>query len=163
MSTMQAHQDQSTEVRAELGEGAAVLSIFGERPRLERRRFRRQDMQALHVEIARVGARAAVVDGLGQLMDLSPGGMRIRTTATELVAGTQLKVRLELPAYAGISPFVAGDGSGRGTNVWTGRIEVVRSYRIAEDKWDVACKALDMREIDRGMLTLYLSAHPLAA
>ena len=164
MNMTQEQQKQSAEVHAALGEGAAVLSIFGERPRLERRRFRRQDMAALHVVIERVGGRAGqIADKLGQLMDLSPGGMRIRTTANDLVAGTQLKVRLELPAYAGISPFVAGDGSGKGTNVWTGKIEVVRTYRIAEDKWDVACQALDMREIDRGMLTLYLSAHPLAA
>lgn len=157
-------QEQTTaQVMATIGEGAQALSIFGERPRLERRRFRRQDMEALHVAIERVGARAGMVDRLGQLMDLSPGGMRIRTTANDLASGTQLKVRLQLPAYAGISPFVAGDGSGKGTNEWCGRIEVVRAYRIAEDKWDVACRTLDMREIDRGMLTLYLSAHPLAA
>lgn len=143
--------------------GAASMSIFGERPRLERRRFRRQDMESLHVTIERVGTSPGVVDLLGQLMDLSPGGMRIRTSAADLVAGTQLKVRLQLPAYAGISPFVAADGSGKGTNEWTGRVEVVRLYRIAEDKWDVACQTVDMREIDRGMLTLYLSAHPLAA
>jgi hypothetical protein len=148
---------------ASLGEGAAVLSIFGERPRMERRRFRRQDMQGLNVEIAQIGPKAEMIDTVGQLMDLSPGGMRIRTTATDLVAGAQLKVRVELPAYAGISPFVTADGTGKGTNVWTGKIQVTRVFRIAEDKWDIACQTLDMRDIDRGMLTLYLSAHPLAA
>ena len=162
MSVMQPEQTIAAEPTMATA-GTASMSIFGERPRLERRRFRRQDMESMHVTIGRIGAKAESIDPLGQLMDLSPGGMRIRTTAGDLTAGAQLKVHIQLPAYAGISPFVAGDGSGTGTNEWSGRIEVVRAYRIAEDKWDVACRTIDMREIDRGMLTLYLSAHPLAA
>lgn len=168
MSTTQHIASSQSVAHADVSQAGDSLSIYGERPRLERRRFRRQDMEALHVRIEHVQTKAGtdeltLVDTLGQLMDLSPGGMRIRTSATKLTAGTQLRVRLQLPAYAGISPFVSGDGSNRGTNEWTGRIQVLRVYRIAEDKWDIACQALDMREIDRGMLTLYLSAHPLAA
>lgn len=162
MSVMQHEETTATEPTM-ASVAMSSMSIYGERPRLERRRFRRQDMESLHVAIGRIGAKAETLDPIGQLMDLSPGGMRIRTTACDLAAGAQLKVRLQLPAYAGISPFVSADGSGRGTNEWTGRIEVVRTYRIAEDKWDIACRTVDMREIDRGMLTLYLSAHPLAA
>lgn len=162
MSVMQTEQMSAQEPMMATA-GTASMSIFGERPRLERRRFRRQDMESMHVTIGRVGAKADLIDPLGQLMDLSPGGMRIRTTCGDLPPGAQLKVNIQLPAYAGISPFVACDGTGKGTNEWSGKIEVVRAYRIAEDKWDVACRTVDMREIDRGMLTLYLSAHPLAA
>jgi hypothetical protein len=129
----------------------------------ERRRYRRHDLEMSHVIVERYDGPTKGGRLLGEAMDLSASGIRVRVHKPEVKVGSQLRIRLRLPAYAGISPFVAGDGSGRGSNEWTGWMTVTRMSKVNSDLWDVAGRLVDMREIDRGMLTLYLSAQPLAA
>ena len=75
-----------------------------------------------------------------------------------------MRVRLELPAYAGISPFIKSQEKGLAPkNEWVGWMTVSRVAKINKDEYDVAGRLVDMDEIDRGMLGLYLSTQPLAA
>ena len=48
-------------------------------------------------------------------------------------------------------------------NEWIGWIAVSRVQKVADDQFDVAGRLIDMEEMDRGMLGLYLSTQPLAA
>lgn len=152
----------SVEVHAALSRPDS-LSIYGERPRIDRRKHRRHDLEFSHIMVERYDGPAKPGRVFGEAMDLSAGGIRVRVRNPEVKIGSQVRIRLTLPAYAGITPFVAADGSGRGANEWTGWMTVTRMQKVDSDLWDVAGRLVDMREIDRGMLTLYLSAHPLAA
>jgi hypothetical protein len=129
----------------------------------DRRKHRRHDLECSSVLVERYEGATKGGRPLGEAMDLSASGIRIRVRKPEVKVGSQLRIRLRLPQYAGISPFVANDGSGKATNEWTGWMTVTRMSKVNSDLWDVAGRLVDMREIDRGMLTLYLSAHPLAA
>lgn len=129
---------------------------------IERRRHRRTELEICRYAIERY-------DGLnrgsflGEIINISPSGIKIRTRAGDVRLGAQLRIRLRLPTYAGIFPFVAADGSSRGCEEWTGWMTVTRVRSLEEGDFEVAGKLVDMRDIDRGMLQLYLSAQPLAA
>jgi len=108
------------------------------------------------------GRRAAKT--FGKIVDLSAGGVRIRTCEAGVKPENQIRVRLELPAYAGISPFISTGTSGIAPkNEWIGWMTVNRVVPIGSDQYDVAGRLVDMDEMDRGMLGLYLSTQPLAA
>lgn len=155
-------QTESGEVRVNL-EGANPFSVFGDSPRIDRRRHRRHDYEFAHVSVERWDGPTKGGRAFGEMMDLSAGGIRVRTSSADLRVGAQIRIRLRLPAYAGISPFVAADGSGKGSNEWCGWMTITRVQKVNSDLYDIAGRLVDMREIDRGMLTLYLSAQPLAA
>ena len=132
----------------------------------ERREHRRHDLehQGLIVERWDGNRRGGGGAVLGQIIDISAGGIRIRTTQTNVRPDHQIRVRLELPAYAGISPFI--DTSGRQPEPkveWVGWMAVCRVRPVGRNEVEVAGRLLDMEEIDRGMLGLYLSTQPLAA
>ncbi len=98
---------------------------------------------------------------LGQIVDLSAGGVRVRTREKDLRPEHQIRVRLELPAYAGVWPFVDYKGQClRPKQEWTGWMTVVRVQPAGSDCVDVAGRLVDMDEMDRGMLSLYLSTQP---
>ena len=89
--------------------------------------------------------------------------MRIRTQSP-VRADQQIRLRLKLPAYAGISPFIdTTTGTPRARTEWTGWMSVSRVAKVDEKAYDVAGRLVDMDEMDRGMLGLYLSTQPLAA
>jgi hypothetical protein len=77
----------------------------------------------------------------------------------------QIRVRIELPAYAGISPFIDTTKKNmEPKREWVGWMAVARVNKVAGGKQvDVAGRLVDMDEMDRGMLGLYLSTQPLAA
>lgn len=132
-------------------------------PGQDRRKHRRQDLEMANVLVERYDGPMKGGRPLGMAIDLSASGIRIRVRNPEMKVGSQIRIKLCLPSYAGITPFVAADGSGNGCNDWTGWLTVTRMTKVDSDLWDVAGRLVDMREIDRGMLKLYLSAHPLAA
>jgi hypothetical protein len=73
-------------------------------------------------------------------------------------------VRIELPVYAGISPFVdANDKQLAPKREWVGWMAVARVNKVDDKRVEVAGRLVDMDEMDRGMLGLYLSTQPLAA
>ena len=131
----------------------------------DRRDFRRHDLEQQSIPVSR-WADERDPQTFGRLIDLSAGGARIRTGRTDAILGGRIRVRIELPAYAGISPFIElADGAPRATREWVGHMEVARVRPVAGrgDEVEVAGRLLDMGEADRGMLGLYLSTQPLAA
>jgi hypothetical protein len=132
----------------------------------ERREHRRHDLEQRELPIDRWDGSRRNTETLGRIVDLSAGGVRIRTSARNLRPDHQIRVRIELPAYAGICPFVdtkAGDA--QPANEWVGWMSIarVRPVENSDDEVDVAGRLVDMDDMDRGMLGLYLSTQPLAA
>jgi hypothetical protein len=132
----------------------------------DRREHRRHDLeqQGLTVERwdgAKRGGPSAV---LGHIVDISAGGVRIRTSETSVLPDHQIRVRLELPAYAGIFPFIDTTGHHpQPKHEWVGWMAVCRVIPVGENEVELAGRLLDMEDMDRGMLGLYLSTQPIAA
>src|SRR2546421_11414722 len=131
--------------------------------RSERRSHRRHDLEQQGIDIERFdSARQSEV--LGQIVDLSPGGVRIRTKDAGVRVDSQIRIRIELPTYAGIHPFVdVATGEPQPKREWVGWMAVSRVQRIGPNTFELGGRLVDMEEMDRGMLGLYLSTQPLAA
>ena len=128
----------------------------------DRRAHRRHDLEQQGIPIERWDGRGATA-AFGQIVDISAGGVRIRTKQRGLRVDSQIRVRIELPRYAGISPFVDTDGHHpEPKQEWVGWMAICRVSESA-DGVEIAAQLLDMEEMDRGMLGLYLSTQPLAA
>jgi len=129
----------------------------------ERRVHRRHDMEIQGIPVGRWdGSRDA--KSLGNIVDLSASGLRIRTKEASVKPDQQIRVHLELPSYAGISPFITSSTSElEPKNEWTGWMTVSRVVPVTQNEYDVAGRLLDMDDISRGMLGLYLSTQPIAA
>lgn len=131
---------------------------------MDRRAHRRHDLEPRNIEVGRWHGECEPGQVFGKLVDLSAGGVRIRTTQKNLRPEHQIRVHLELPAFAGISPFVEHDGPTlRPSREWTGWMTIARVQPSGDDSVEVAGRLVDMNEMDRGMLGLYLSTQPLAA
>ena len=130
----------------------------------ERRKHRRHDLEPQQIPIDRWEGGRHAGKSFGKIVDLSAGGVRIRTAQKNVQPENQIRVRLELPAYAGISPFISSQGSALSPkNEWVGWMTVNRVVPVEGNEYDVAGRLVDMDEMDRGMLGLYLSTQPLAA
>lgn len=131
----------------------------------ERRQHRRHDMEPQGITVERFdAARRSRRDVLGQIVDISAGGVRVRTNDANLRPDHQIRVRLELPAYAGISPFVDTTcDNPQPKREWVGWMTISRVQSVDQKTYDVGGRLVDMEEMDRGMLGLYLSTQPLAA
>ena len=161
---MNLHQDGEMNPAADDDSVVESYKIDFRRVGADRRDHRRHDLEGQSITVSR-WAEAREPERFGRLIDLSAGGVRIRTTRQQATAAGTIRVRLELPAYAGISPFIAAaDGQPRPTREWVGHMEVARVRPVAgRDEVEVAGRLLDMSHADRGMLGLYLSTQPLAA
>ena len=143
---------------------AAKFQIAVEPDGAERRQHRRHDLEQQGIAIDRWDGARRTGEPFGQIVDLSAGGVRIRTEQGNLRPDQQVRVRNELPVYAGISPFVAAqDEKLEPKREWVGWMAVARVNKVDEKTVDVAGRLVDMDEMDRGMLGLYLSTQPLAA
>lgn len=130
----------------------------------DRREFRRHDMAGQDIEIDRLAGDKRRGNRLGKIMDLSAGGIRILTTETHVRPEQQIRLCIDLPAYAGISPFVQqGDQNLEPTGHWVGWMLVTRVVQIDDDHTEIAGRLVDMNDCNRGMLGLYLSTQPMAA
>lgn len=128
----------------------------------ERRRHRRHDMEQQAIAVERWDG-SGKAEPLGRIVDLSAGGVRVRTRQSAIRPDNQIRVRLELPAYAGICPFIDTSASQpRPKREWVGWMAVARVEQAGEE-YEVAGSLIDMEDLDRGMLGLYLSTQPLAA
>jgi hypothetical protein len=134
------------------------------KPIVERRRHRRHDLEAQELTVQRWDSQLGVGRRLGTVVDLSSGGIRIRTSDAGLRRDQQVRIRLTLPSYAGISPFVdISTGAARPKSEWVGWLAVTRVVEMGGGEYEAAGTLIDMEELDRGMLGLYLSTQPLAA
>lgn len=129
----------------------------------ERRQFRRHDLEEMHLAVERYDAMRNTGEVVGTIVDLSPGGIRFKTRQPNVKPDTHIRLRLRLPAFAGISPFIDHDHDHAPKTEWTGWLVVSRVQRRDDGSYDVAGRLVDMDEVDRGMLGLYLSTQPLAA
>jgi hypothetical protein len=130
----------------------------------EKRENRRFDLGGQTLMINRWDTAKRATQPLGYLMDLSASGVRVRTENGNIKADSQIRVRLELPSYAGICPFVETEsGNPKPKTEWVGWLAVSRVKKVEGQGFDVAGRLVDMDEMDRGMLGLYLSTQPLAA
>ena len=130
----------------------------------ERREHRRHDLAHQEIVIDRWDGARRSGQPFGQIVDLSAGGVRIRTEQTNVRPDQQVRVRIELPNYAGISPFIdTTQKELQPKREWVGWMAVARVQKVDERNIDVAGRLVDMDDIDRSMLGLYLSTQPLAA
>src|SRR5271156_6786334 len=73
----------------------------------DRRQHRRHDFDQQGVSVQRWDAQKLAAKPLGKILDISAGGVRFQTSDGNVRPDQQIRVRLELPTYAGISPFIA--------------------------------------------------------
>ena len=129
----------------------------------DRREFRRHDLEQRGIAVERWDGRRGA-DVIGSIVDISAGGLRIRTRERGIRVDHQVRVRLELPPFAGICPFIdTAAGNPAPKQEWVGWMAVCRVIDVGGGEVEVAGRLLDMEEMDRGMLGLYLSTQPLAA
>jgi hypothetical protein len=151
--------------RSLMAAGASLAQQARANADRDRREHRRHDLEQLNINIDRWDGFRRGGTVFGQIVDISAGGVRIRTTERNLRPDHQIRVRLELPAYAGICPFI-DTSSGRDPepkHEWVGWMAVCRVTPLEDGEYEIAGRLLDMEEMDRGMLGLYLSTQPLAA
>jgi hypothetical protein len=130
----------------------------------ERREHRRYELGGQTLQVNRWDGRKRESLDFGHLVDVSAGGVRVRTTQKDIKPDHQIRVRLEMPSYAGICPFIETQGQApKPKNEWVGWIAVSRVQKITDGQFDICGRLIDMDEMDRGMLGLYLSTQPLAA
>jgi|SRR5271155_5350836 len=132
----------------------------------ERREHRRHDLEQQGIPVDRWDGAKRAPKEFGRIVDLSAGGIRIRTNQKNVKPDGQIRVRLELPTYAGICPFVDTTSQDvKPKKEWVGWMSVARVREIEDqqNEVEVAGRLVDMDEMDRGMLGLYLSTQPLAA
>ena len=140
------------------------MAIKPEPKGADRRQHRRHDLEPQEIPVDRWEGGRHSGKNFGRIVDLSAGGVRIRTQQGNLQPDHQIRVRLELPAYAGISPFISSQESALAPrNEWVGWMTVSRVVPAGDNQYDIAGQLVDMDEMDRGMLGLYLSTQPLAA
>src|SRR5207302_8657537 len=72
----------------------------------ERREHRRYELGGQTLGVNRWDGRRREALDFGYLMELSAGGVRVRTGQGNIQPDHQIRVRLEMPSYAGICPFV---------------------------------------------------------
>jgi hypothetical protein len=154
----------ATELQAQPFHDASMVATGKTGTGRERRQHRRHDLAQQGILVDRWDSKRRVGKAFGQIVDISAGGVRIRTGEQNIRPDGQIRLRLELPDYAGISPFI--DNSGGKLNPkreWIGWMAISRVQKIDSARVDIAGQLIDMDEIDRGMLGLYLSTQPLAA
>src|SRR5208282_2271886 len=114
-------------------------------PEAERRVHRRHDLENQDIPVDRWDGGRRAGKTFGKIVDISAGGVRIRTTQQNLKPDHQIRVRLELPAYAGISPFIASEGKSLSPkSEWVGWMTVSRVKKIDNEQCDVAGRLVDM-------------------
>lgn len=144
--------------------GVYKIEVKADSTGADRRQHRRHDMERQSIQIDRIDTSKKDAAVLGQILDLSAGGVRIRTDRTDVRPDHQIRVRLQLPNYAGISPFIdTSNGDPQPKREWVGWMAVARVQKVSDRQSELAGRLVDMDEMDRGMLGLYLSTQPLAA
>src|SRR5215213_1476551 len=103
----------------------------------ERREHRRHDLELSGISVDRWDGNKRSGKTFGQLLDLSAGGVRIRTEQTDVKPDNQIRVRIELPTFAGISPFVDTTKKNmEPKREWVGWMAVARVNKVDGHKVD---------------------------
>src|SRR5215208_5602607 len=114
------------------------FKIVVEEDGAERREHRRHDLAHQEIVIDRWDGARRAGQPFGQIVDLSAGGVRIRTEQTSVRPDQQVRVRIELPDYAGICPFIDTTAKeAQPKREWVGWMAVARVMKIDERNVDV--------------------------
>ncbi len=123
----------------------------------DRQVHRRHDLEQQSIEVKRVDAGRKDAAILGKIMDISASGVRIRTSRADVrptARSASASSCRPTPASARSSIRPAPRPS---RSEWTGWMAVARVSPVGGgDEVDVAGRLIDMDEMDRGMLGLYL-------
>lgn len=131
---------------------------------VERRRHRRHDLEDRNLPVERWDALRGCGEELGTIVDLSATGLKFKCKSTTLRVDSHVRIKLNLPPFAGISPFIDHDHELSPKCDWVGWMVVTRiTHNPDTGMTEVAGRLVDMDDMDRGMLGLYLSTQPLAA
>ena len=71
---------------------------------IERRQYRRHDLETVGVSVERWDPYRQAGKELGRIVDLSAGGVRVRCKAADVRVDSQIRVRMQLPDFAGLVP-----------------------------------------------------------
>src|SRR5918993_1453163 len=97
----------------------------------ERREHRRHVFEEQGTTFDRWAGARREGKTFGRIVDLSAGGVRIRTEQTDVKPDNQIRVRIELPAYAGIAPFIDTTKKGMASKrEWIGWMAVARGNKV---------------------------------
>lgn len=129
----------------------------------ERRLHRRHDVEDQDLVVERWDAMRQTGTTLGTIVDISASGVRFKTKIKDIRPDSHIRLRLNLPPFAGISPFVDLAHEMQPKTDWVGWLVVTRIEERDDGMVNIAGRLVDMDEIDRGMFGLYLSLQPLAA
>ncbi|MGN6627490.1 MAG: PilZ domain-containing protein [Tepidisphaeraceae bacterium] len=129
----------------------------------DRRKDRRRNFEGRQLIVEQVDAKSHKASKIGMLLDLSTSGLRFRAGRTQLTVGAIVQIRLTLPSFAGISPFLMRASVPVPTSQWTGWITVTRVAERLDGTHDIAGELMGLDEADIGMLGVYLSTQPIAA
>ncbi len=136
----------------------------------ERRRHRRHELAGGGQGVIVERQTDAGYEPIGHVLDLSAGGVRLildGTAGDDIRPGETVPVRLSLPDHAGLRPFVrladSTPDDAEFSGEWIGAFKVARRADLGEAGIQLGGCFEGMAELDRGMLGLYLSIHPLAA
>ena len=132
---------------------AQMSAETGTKKSIERRQSRRHDLDIHGVPINRFDGSQA--EPIGVLVDLSSGGMKFKTKEKGILPDQQIRLKLSLPAYAGISPFIDTTGDRiKPKNEWTGWLSVARVQETETGEYEIGGRIIDMEPLDRGILSL---------
>src|SRR4051794_37335141 len=93
----------------------------------QRRPHPRADLEEQGIQVERWDGTRRLGKPFGTIVDLSAGGVRIRTTSKGVRPDNQIRLRLELPEYAGITPFIDSSGNAiAAKKEWVGWMAVSR-------------------------------------
>src|SRR4051794_7731828 len=120
------HTMMSQPARSAAADASAALVAAPASNGVERRVHRRHDLDAQSISIERYDGARRASKAFGTIVDLSSGGVRIRTEQKNIRPDNQIRVRLELPNYAGISPFVDTTDGLKPKREWVGWMAVTR-------------------------------------
>src|SRR5271154_6777484 len=101
----------------------------------ERREHRRHDMEQQGIPVDRWDGAKRAPKEFGRIVDLSAGGIRIRTNQKNGKPDGQIRGWLEQPTYAGICPFV--DTTSEDVKLkkeWVGWMSVARVREIEDQQ-----------------------------
>jgi hypothetical protein len=129
----------------------------------ERRSHRRHDLEMQNLTVERWDAMRQTGSVMGTIVDISAGGIKFKTRQPGVRPDTHIRLRLKLPTFAGISPFIDHEHDQAPRSDWVGWLVVSRVQKRDDGQYDVAGRLVDMDDLDRGMLGLYLSTQPMAA
>src|SRR5438552_12719642 len=130
---------------------AAEQTLATEKSGAERRRHRRHEMDHQGIPVDRWDGARRTGQAFGQIVDLSAGGVRIRTEQKDVKADNQIRVRMELPDYAGISPFIDTTEGVKPKREWVGWMAVTSVSPIDSKRVDDVVRLVDMDDIVSGL------------